>query len=431
MKSSLLVHGCWFAAVVAAFAYGSMRARTTNAADSSPSAQRVTLGSLDIDASGNGESGSQHADGSSKKSNGLTGWTSSRRPLTESDILELGRQFKNPLDPIQRRLAFARLLEGLTVDNALQIREQIAHLDGESAEFREFHYAWGAIGGSDAVLNGTETKERDMAATLAGWASADPAAAMNWFNSLPEKNEKFSAQDLKTGMIHGLANNDPSLAASYVFKFAEGGDGQAEKMLGIVTEKVLQVSEPAEAADWAAGLPDSALRASAMDRVAHDYVAKDPVAAAAWAEQFAGDSKNARVIEEVGDEWAERDPKASIAWLESLDPGEGKSQGIGSALGEWVKKDPEAASQYLIDMPNSQERDYAISGFSSRLAWEDPASAITWADEITDPGKRSETLVQAGQALFRRDAEATRIWLPSSGLSPEAQEKVLNPPRRR
>ena len=431
MKSSVVVHACWFGAVVAAFACGKMLSGNDHNPENDPERASAKLANIAADNAAMG-SPIALATGRSEAIDRPIGWSSadSRMPLTEEEIEELGIQFKNQRDPIQRRLAFARLLEGLTVENAKLIREQIAHLDSRSSELREFHYAWGAIGGLEAVLNGADTRERDMAATLAGWASADPEIALGWFNN-HEKSDKFNSNELKMGLVHGLANTDTDTATSFVFQQAKGGDKQAEEMLGIVTRKILQATAPAEAADWASSLPAGKLRASAMDRVAHEYVQKDPKAAAAWAQQFAGEEHSARVIEEVGDEWAERDPVASVAWLESLEPSEGKSQGLGSALGEWVRKDPLAASQYLAKMPNSPERDSAISGFASRLAWEDPASAITWAEEIADTGTRNRTLVQTGQALFRRDAEAARLWLPSSGLSPEAQEKVLNPPRRR
>jgi hypothetical protein len=444
MKKSLIVHGCWSVAVIAAFAFGSMRAKkeSANSGTGPGVGGRTFLVSGDpsgTNGTTGGSGGSGIGTGDSDSGGGLKGWSSSQRPLTDVDITELGRQFKSDFDPIKKRLAFAKLLEGLTVENARFIREQVAHLDGDSAEFREFHYAWGAIGGSEAVMNGAETKQRDMSATLAGWASADPAAAMKWLNEIADDKKfsrndlkyPFSRNDLKMGMVHGLANSNPSIATDFVFAQAKEGDKRAEQMLGVVTGKILNATEPEDAAQWAENLPPGGLRASAMDRVAHDFVNKDPKAAAAWAEQFVDEEHSARVIEEVGDEWAERDPASSVAWLESLDSSDGKSQGLRSALGEWASKDPKAASQYLVDLPASPERDSAITGFVGRVAWEDPTAAIAWAGEITSAGARESTLIQAGQAYFRRQPEEATAWLPESGLSPEAVNKVLNSERRR
>ncbi|MGI9242465.1 MAG: hypothetical protein ACR2RV_16825 [Verrucomicrobiales bacterium] len=349
--------------------------------------------------------------------------------LTDARIAELGETALKDPNPLNRRKAFNELLEGMTAENALAIREQVKALRQDSSEFRDFHYAWGAIAGTEAVLHGMESEERDMAVTLAGWAGSDAAGALAWFNGLSDE-ERAKSGELKAGMVHGLADGDPMAAANFVFELGEGGDRQAEGLLRIVTGEMLRSVGPEEASRWSESLPEGELRASAMDSVANRFVAENPVAAAAWAERFADQPESARVIEEVGDEWAERDPVAAVGWLETLDTGEGKTQGLHSAFSEWVKRDPLAASEHLVAMTDSPERDSAIGGFVRRLAWEDPQSAIAWAGEISDAGAREQTLVRAGQAMFQRDADGAREWLQGSGLSAEAQQQVLESGRR-
>ena len=353
--------------------------------------------------------------------------TTARQPLSEWDIEELGQLMTKESNPLRRRLAFARLLQGMTAENAMLIRDQVKSLRPESSEFKDFHYAWGAIAGAEAVLNGKKTRELDMGVTMAGWASAEPELAFSWVNDLTEGDRAR----LKGSMIAGIADNDPAAAADYAYQLASMGDKDADRMLGIVTSRVLGSGGHLEASVWAENLPDGSMRAAALDRVAHDYVAHDPEGAAAWAERFAGQAHNARVIEEVGDEWAERDPVAAIDWLNSLDAGAGKSSGLSSAFGEWAKRDPTAASQHLVSMPESPDRDSAISGFSRRLASENPQAAIAWASEINDANSRENALVRAGQSMFRRDASGTREWLATSGLPPAAQEQIVNPPQSR
>jgi hypothetical protein len=348
--------------------------------------------------------------------------------LSDARIAELGEMALKSPNPIERRRAFDQLLQGMTAENALAIREQIKSLPQEGSEFRDFHYAWGAIAGGAAVLHGQESEEHDMAVTLAGWAGADSGAAMAWFKGLTE--DEANGGDLKSGLVHGLADSDPMAAARFVYELGQAGDQQAEGLLSVVASEVLRMGGAEEASRWSESLPEGPLRAAAMDRVANGFVAEDPVAAAAWAERFAGQPESARVIEEVGDEWAERDPLAAVNWLETLDSGAGQAQGLQSAFGEWVKRDPRAASEHLVAMNDSPARDSAIGGFVRRLAYEDPQSAIAWAGEISDAGARERTLVRAGQAMLRRDATGTREWLATSGLSAEAQKQVLNPPQR-
>ena len=159
--------------------------------------------------------------------------------LSDARITELGETALKDPNPLKRRKAFDELLAGLTAENALAIREQIKAMPQDSAEFRDFHYAWGAVAGSDAVLNGMESKERDMAVTLAGWAGADPSGALAWFNGLSDE-QRAKSGELKAGMVHGLADTDPMAAADFVFGLNAKGDNQAEGLLGIVTGEILR-----------------------------------------------------------------------------------------------------------------------------------------------------------------------------------------------
>lgn len=431
MNKSLIAHGCWLVAVFVAFALGSMRTGKNVDADGEASAgsgRGVSTslvgkdGELAKTRARVGAAGGEDAGGLGALGEG--------RVLTLAEMRALGEQFKTDPNPLKRRFAFAKLLDGLTPENAMDMREFVTHLDSRSSEFIEFHWAWGRVGGEEAVLNGPKTRERDMAATLAGWASADPAAAKDWYAAIT-KEDGFSQNELKAGLVHGLADLDPALAGDFAFELAQNGDRQADDMLGIAIGKMLKFQGHQAAASWAENQPVGALRASALDRVAHDFVNKDPAAAAAWAERFVGEEHSGRIIEEVGDEWAERDPKSSVAWLQSLDASDGKQAGLNSAFGEWAKRDPTAASSYLNKMPSSPERDSAVSGFVSRLAWENPVDAITWAESIANDRTREGALVSAGHALLRKEPEVARAWLPESGLSAEAQKKVLESRRRR
>ncbi|MGB0144693.1 MAG: hypothetical protein ACPGAP_07955, partial [Akkermansiaceae bacterium] len=105
------------------------------------------------------------------------------RYSAETSSEELAAAFKSG-DLIERRLAFAAILEKLTPENARDLRELIADFPQDSPEFREFHYAWGAVAGVEAVTHGRDTPKKDMAASLAGWASNDPSAALAFFDTL-------------------------------------------------------------------------------------------------------------------------------------------------------------------------------------------------------------------------------------------------------
>ncbi len=285
-----------------------------------------------------------------------------RRLLDEESIFALGSQFRDALHPTESRLAYARMLEGMTIENARLIREQLSHLDERSPEFREFHYAWGEIAGREAVLHGVETPKRDVSVTLAGWARADSEGAMAWVASV-EDDDRFNQADLEYGIAHGLALTDPKAAGDYVMAKAESGDpAHVEKMLGLVTGKLLQAHGPADTA--------------------------------AWAEEFDEGSPS-------------------------------RGQAMRQVFRQWAKGDPQSASARLAEMPLSQDRDDAINGFVSQLIWGDPVSAMTWAGEINDPQTQERVLARTAQTFITNQPQAYKEWLDNSGLSGEARASIL------
>ncbi len=410
MKKSLLGHGLWAVVAVGAF----------------------VLGSQGISERGEGPDGNVEGPGSKSgragagmEEDGVEGGARrgsrirERREggemivLTDAQIEALGRQFRESNNPIERRLAFGHLLEGLTAENALLMREQIAHLDDDSAEFREFHYAWGAIAGGPAVVHGANTPKQDMAASLAGWASADPQAALAWFESVDIANDpKLSAlggdgdrnvdgvrANLLIGMVFGLSDHDPYAAAAYVSGLAAEGNGKATWMMGMIADKVLKADGPEGASTWAANLPAGPARAGALTKVAEIYAREDPVSA--------------------------------VAWLESIPATEDTSQSYRRTFSTWAGEDPVEAGEYLGQMVPSADRDAAISGYAPRVAREDFAAAIDWANAVADPGMQQRAVIQSAQIYYHRvDKEAATEWLANSGLSAEAQQEVMHPRRR-
>ncbi|MFP6881520.1 MAG: hypothetical protein VCA34_11245 [Roseibacillus sp.] len=374
-----------------------------------------------------GNPGTRKASGSDSGGPGQGEWASL---LTEEQIAAVAKEAFRNGNPLVRRRAFDRLLENLTADNA---KDMLVHLKENrvgSDQWRDFHYAWGTIDGKAAVEHAAKSEDRDLSYTMAGWASTYPEAAIAHLNNLPEEDKRYS-RHLQEALVGGMADSDTARATDYVLQLANEGNDRANHLFGVVTREVVGNLGIEGAAQWSQSLPDGDLKGAALDSVAHSFTNRDPEAAAQWVEQFAGQSFADRAIEEVGDEWAERDPVSAVNWLESLPEGRGQQMGLSSAYGEWAQRDPVAAGDRLAAMPRSQQRDSAISGYANTLSYRDPAAAIRWADSIAQDSVRNRTLTRAGQQLYRRDAKAARAWVATSGLPPEAQQAVLNPPRRR
>ena len=368
---------------------------------------------------------SGHRKGSTEKGDeaGSSGKTATPAALTSESITALGKQFREATDPLTRREIFAKLLAGLTAENALEIREQIAGLDPDDPAFRDFHFAWGKVDGLAAVLHGVDTPQRDMGPALAGWVTADPAGAKAWYESLDPKADKPPTREqLKEAYVHGLAIADPAMATNFVMGLGAAGDPRAKQMMSIITEKMLQSGGTAAAAAWATGLPDGDLRGHALYEVARAQARENPAAAAEWATKMAGGKNGESVVYAVSSEWGGRNGPATVQWLDSL--GGNQSASYGPAFAGWAKTDPLAASQRVAAMPPSDNRDYAIGGLVYSYRWEDPVSSIAWANTISDAKRRQDVLTMTAESYMRKDPAGATAWLPTSGLPVETQQRL-------
>jgi hypothetical protein len=436
MKKSLKVHGAWLGISAIAFVIGFKffpSANETISNSKSTSQREISEGNNGADKVAGGLSGKKEV----AKSSLDTKSQDALNQLSELDIETLGQKLQSSTNPIDRRLAFSQLLEGLTAENALLIRDQIKGFDPNSAEFKEFHYAWGAVGGTEAIMFGVDTVEPDMQPALSGWASSDPQKAIAWFEALDMENDssfdpllkdrKMKAEDLRNhlmgGLVQGLSNSDPDLAIDYVKEVLDSGNRAAYGLMHAPISAMIQSSEPLDAAQWASQLEEGPIRNTAMSRTADNYAKKDFEAAKEWAESIGSNDGVERVIDPVTRNWASRDPESALEWVSTLPEGNAQHSGTAAALSQWAGKDPTAASDYLAEMSDSPMRNAAISGFSNRLVWENPQAAMTWASTISGNEQlRNDVMSRVGKSWQRKDPKGASAWSAENpGVIPEGK----------
>lgn len=426
---NLIIHFGWAVAAGAAFMIGS-KTNAPSAAEKA-AAEQAAAAKATSRSGGGAEFRSDRPDGAA--STGRMGEAGGGQisklfgaySLDGTNLAAVAEQAVRDANPLTRRLAFAKLLENMSAENAMDIREQLVSLGAEGETWNEFNYAWGALAGKEAFEFARSSDEPDLGAALTGWAAADPAGAMAMLDNLPEEMEG-QRQSLQGNIVAGIADTDLDLATTVALQFGEGDDRHAGRLIRNVANEALRAGGPEMASQWVDGLPAGSAKGSAMRRVTESYVRQDPQAAAAWAEQFADQDFSRSAIAEIGDEWAESDPQATMAWLESLPAGSSQNAGFSEALGEWEDRDPQAAGEYLMAMDPSPQRDAAVAGFARGYAWQDPNTALAWAQDISDQGLRERSITDVGRAYFRRDPQAALNWMESSGVSDEMRQRIMN-----
>lgn len=431
-RNRMIIHGAWFLAALAAFGIGSLRkaspASSGDADSSDPYGGRRMSSSAPDSASPTGRDRERRLREASGLANGpLTKLFGSKSAAAGLDALAL-QALRDP-NQITRRLAFAKLLEAMTLENGDEIRAHLLDLGAERDQWRDFNYSWGAIAGKDAFDAAAKSEEQDLNDTLTGWAAANPNAAMAVLDNLPPELEN-QRDELTRSVVAGLADTNRTLAADLVLRLSKEGNKDAPRLMEIVARETVRADGAAAASLWSDSLPNGPLKGAAMNLIADEFSRRDPEAAAAWAQSHAAEEYAARTIERIGGRWSGENPQAAVSWLETLPTGSGQTAGMKAVFGNWEDSDPIAASNHLLSMPSSPLRDSSISGFAGGYAWQNPAISIQWADSIENPDLREQTITRVGQIYLRREPDAGRAWLESSNLAPQIKERIANTPLR-
>ena len=433
----LKVHGIWLLALIGAFFIGT---RWNNNSAANPDRDAQNGSSSTSRSIQGGPGGGSDSFVTPSRRTGRSGGPGEKEALiaqifggsqfSEGGIELLAKEALGDPNPVKRRLAFTKLLEGMTAENASAIRDQLTDLRAGGQEWRDFNYAWGAIAGREAFTDAMTKDRKDLESLITGWAANDPKGAIAMLTELPEDLLKQKGR-LESGIVSGLADRNRDEAVAYVSSLAIEGRKDADRLMYIVASEALREEGPVGASVWTESLPEGPLKGAAMNSVASRYVRADPEAAAGWIEKFADQDYAARAVREVGGEWAEKDPKAAVTWLDKLPEGEGQKYGLNNAFDDWEDRDPVAAGEYLLTMSDSPKRDFAIKGFADGYARQDPETAIAWASDISDPGLRNQSLTRAGQSYFRSNPKAAAEWLANSGLPADVQKAIQSRKRKR
>ncbi len=348
----------------------------------------------------------------------------SGKPLTPDRMRQAMSEALKETDPVKSTMLFARLLEEMTPDNAAAslatLRESISGF--EMMRYMPLlAYQWGTVDSKNAFAE-LDKQDGRMAMMgkpiiLAGLASKDPAAAQAW---LAEQKELPGKEFYTQAIIGGLAKSDVAAAVAFAAK-QEKAEDRTRSAETIAQEKIKGGIEGAAA--WAAGLTDPDMKKGAMQSVASQLARTDLTKAAEYVKQYAAESWAGGAIGDVTSRLANKDPQEGLKFAESLS-GANQPVAYRESIQAWTRSDSEAASKYVNQMPVGANRDASASALASSISRDDPASAIAWTSSIADPKVRETTLIDVARDYRRTDEAGYEAWLPSSGLSKEAQEQV-------
>ncbi|GEM_PF-1192044 len=249
--------------------------------------------------------------------------------------------------------------------------------------------------------------------------------ALNWATSMTGETSdaRFSGAALDDA-IRRAVNQDPSMAAEWISSNRD--QPHLKNWMFEHTAGRMAHRDPQAAAAWVRqNMDDKRVNGGVVGRVAHEWAKKDPAAAAEWVDGMR-DSKvfNKELTERLLGPWAKRDSTAALTWANTLKP-DLRRPALGRIIGAMPQEQLGSVTEWITNAPEDSIMDGARAAFAYRTMSENPRQAMEQALRMQDALGREKTVVAVAKKMFKDNPEGIKEWLPESGLSVPAQQRVM------
>ncbi len=249
--------------------------------------------------------------------------------------------------------------------------------------------------------------------------------ALEWTTrTAAQSDDQEFASTALSDVLRRAVTQSPSLAAEWISSNPD--HPHVKPWMFEHTASRMADKDPQMAAQWLSqNLDHKSLDGRAVGRVASEWAEKDAASAAEWVETLR-DTKlfNKELTSQLAGSWAKRDTQAAFDWAESLNTDLRRSA-YGSIVGRMPKAQLASAGEWIRKAPADSMMDGARAAYAQRVARDKPNEALEQALLMTDALGRERVAVPIVQRMFKEDPEAFKEWLPKSGLSLPAQQRIL------
>jgi hypothetical protein len=240
---------------------------------------------------------------------------------------------------------------------------------------------------------------------LLPWAYKDPQQFASWSVTLPAEAQRAVATSL--GHIASERPESFTNIAAQLKDTPAGVAGARNAIAGMIS-KAAKGTDPAEALNYAKGLPEGSMRTSALAELARWPgldLASHPEVATALASMTANEAR--RYLPQIANA-ADKIPLGPV-----------REAAFASQISNVARNDPQAAARRVEALNGTPDYSAAVRGFVEATAAKDPTAAIEWALTIDPKSKqRAAALEKAAAEFFRQKPADARKWVQSAQLSP-------------
>ncbi len=217
------------------------------------------------------------------------------------------------------------------------------------------------------------------------WTKADPNAALAWVEQLGGEDRTAAA----SGLIESWIRIAPAEAAQYA---AALPDRRASHIHMSEAAKWWSDIDPEAVTAWASSLPEESGRGILNEAVTR-WAGSDLAAAAVYVSEVADLPLRQELTPVILWKWEPSEISSAAVWVESSLPNPADRVRAFEIVGTvWARADPRAASEWIGALPQGPDRDAAVGSLAREVAGSDVEAASAWAETISNAELRSEAL---------------------------------------
>jgi hypothetical protein len=268
--------------------------------------------------------------------------------------------------------------------------------------------------------NNLKLREALVHASLRGWGSAAAGDAADW--ALAHTDD--SARDSAMAAVFSGAAARPESALQAAKKICADHPGEATSYGNSAIDALCDAGSFSTALELIAGNADDVQRSIWSAEAYSRWAALQPDQAAQAATALTDPTARAEALHGVIGGWAQTDPAALTHFLAEQPAGGDRGSMLGQALQSWVRRDPKAAVAWINDHEASPDFDEGVAAVAS-INFVKPSQALTWAESISDPRLRSETVAEVLHGWALEDlAAAKQYFANTANLLPEDRRRI-------
>ncbi len=152
---------------------------------------------------------------------------------------------------------------------------------------------------------------------------------------------------------------------------------------------------PEEALRWLDERGDKGLRNRMMDGLLGGWADEEPEQAMAYAMEFSGDAGSSHnAVETVLHRWANKDFEAARAWVEEIEDPVKKEDALIDLIRSFSWRDPQKGADLAVEFKDNPRVLREIENMAWRMARTDPQGSVDWALEHLPEGNQRSQFIR-------------------------------------